>query len=182
MKKIICLLTTLITISTFSQKKEFKFNKEGFTDYVVTQCEGRTESELYKKALDWVSVTYKNPKEVIKAQIENDYIKIEGSSNDLACFNIYGHKGCNTSKYTIEISFKDGKYKFDVLGNIRFLYSEGSWGSIRLDKTSKYYKKKGEIKRRYKYFPEIANYFNKLNSELKSFLMSENIPSKKSDW
>ena len=94
MKKIIYFLLATISISnlSFGQETEFKFTKEGFTDFVVTQCEGKTQAELYKKALDWVSVTYKNPKEVIKAQIENDYIRIEGSSNSLVCLNILGKK------------------------------------------------------------------------------------------
>ena len=119
MKKIILLLS-LLSSSTiiYSQETEFKFVKEGFTDFVITQCEGKTQSELYKKALDWVSVTFKNPKEVIKAQIENDYIRIEGSSKNLVCFNAMG-KSCNTAKYNIEISFKDGKYKSILDGNHR---------------------------------------------------------------
>ncbi len=181
MKKIILLLS-LLSSSTiiYSQETEFKFVKEGFTDFVITQCEGKTQSELYKKALDWVSVTFKNPKEVIKAQIENDYIRIEGSSKNLVCFNAMG-KSCNTAKYNIEISFKDGKYKFDVINNIEYLYEAG-WAEIRLDKTELYYNKKGEIRSAYKYFPEIADYFNNLNFELKEFLISDKIPSKKSDW
>ena len=183
MKQIVYLLLATISILnfSFSQETEFKFDKEVFTDFVVTQCEGKTQAELYKKALNWVSVTYKNPKEVIKAQIENDYIRIEGASKDLVCFNILGNKSCNTSKYTIEISFKDGKYKFDLLGNIQYLY-EGGWAEVRLDKTNLYYNKKGEIRSNYKYFPEIANYLNSLNIELKDFLLSDQIPSKKSDW
>lgn len=181
MKKTIFFLIVTISSFSFSQETEFKFDKENFTDYIVTQCEGKSQAELYKKALDWVSVTYKNPKEVVKAQIENDYIRIEGASKDLVCFNILGSKSCNTSKYTIEISFKDGRYKFDILGNIQYLYEDG-WAEISLDKTSVYYNKKGEIRSNYKYFPEIATYFNNLNLELKEFLISDKIPSKKSDW
>ena len=179
MKKILLVLL-LINGIVNAQETEFKFTKDGFTDFVVISIEGKTASELFKKTLDWVSVTYKNPKEVIKAQIENDYIRIEGSSKDLVCFNAMG-KSCNTAKYTIEISFKDGKYKFDIIKNIEYLYEAG-WAEIRLDKTEIYYSKKGEIRSTYKYFPEIADYFNNLNKDLESFLKSETIPSKKSDW
>jgi len=183
MKKIISFLITIIIISTksFGQEKEFVFTKEAFTDFVVTECEGKTQAELYKKALDWVYITYKNPKEVIKAHILNEYIRIEGASTDLVCFNILGNKSCNTSKYIIEISFKDGKYKFDILGNVQYLY-EGGWAEVRLDKTNLYYNNKGDIKSNYKYFPEIANYFNNLNLVLKDFLMSDKIPSEKNHW
>jgi hypothetical protein len=78
MKKILLVLLMLAGFYSNAQETEFKFAKEGFTDYVVGTVEGKTAQELYKKTLDWVSVTYKNPKEVIKAQIENDYIRIEG--------------------------------------------------------------------------------------------------------
>ena len=78
MKKI--LLLVLLTFSTlsFGQETEFKFTKNGFTDFVVTTIENKTQQELYKKTLDWIQVTYKNPKEVLLAQIENDYIRFEG--------------------------------------------------------------------------------------------------------
>lgn len=42
------LALTLSTIG-YCQEAEFKFTKDGFTDYVVTQCEGKTQSEIYKK-------------------------------------------------------------------------------------------------------------------------------------
>ena len=112
MKKIV--LALLIGFCGFAQETEFKFSKEGFTDFVVTEVPGKTQSELYKKAIDWVAVTYKNPKEVIKAQIENDYIRITGVSDNLLLFNAMGKK-YYSADYTIEISFKDGKYKFEVL-------------------------------------------------------------------
>jgi hypothetical protein len=188
MKKIIYFLLATISISnlSFSQETEFKFDKEGFTDFVVTQCEGKTQAELYKKALDWVSVTYKNPKEVIKAQIENDYIRIEGSSNSLICLNILGKK-YNNATYQIDISFKDGKYKFDVIEIRQYTeasqYSSGGWSEVGLATTEPYYNKKGEIRGVFKYFPEfLPTYFNKLNLELKDFLLSDKIPSKKSEW
>ena len=144
MKKIIYFLLATISISnlSFSQETEFKFDKEGFTDFVVTQCEGKTQVELYKKALDWVSVTYKNPKEVIKAQIENDYIRIEGSSNSLICLNILGKK-YNNATYQIEISFKDGKYKFDVT-SVNLL-GTNSEPKMELQNMNEYYKSNGEI-------------------------------------
>jgi hypothetical protein len=186
MKKII--LLSLLTFSTiiYSQETEFKFSKDGFTDFVITQCEGKTQTELYKKALDWVSVTFKNPKEVTKAQIENDYIRIEGSSSSLICLNILGKK-FNNATYQIEISFKDGKYKFDVIEVKQYTepsqYSSGGWTEVGLTNTEAYYNKKGEIRGVFKYFPEfIPPYFNKLNLELKDFLLSDKIPSKKSDW
>lgn len=52
---------------------EFMVNKEQeLTDFLVISCEGKTKEELYKKTMEWISKTYNNPSEVVKAQVEND--------------------------------------------------------------------------------------------------------------
>lgn len=181
MKKIIYLLLATITISnsSFCQETEFKFKIEGFTNFVVTQCEGKTQAELYKKALDWVSVTYKNPKEVIKAQIENEYIRIEGSSKDIICMNAMG-KNYFDAKYQIEISFKDGKYKFDIIEIEQFAANQ--WRNLNLTDLSVFFDKNGNIKNMYKCFPEtLTNYFNQLNLNLNNFLNNKE-STKKNEW
>ena len=83
--------------------------------------------------------------------------------------------------YTIEISLKDGKYKFDVI-SVNLL-GTNSDPKMELSNMNEYYKSNGQIKSNYKYFPEVfPAYFNQLNKELFDFISSENIPSKKSDW
>lgn len=70
MKNIILLLVLSVFSLGHSQESEFKFTKDGLTDFVVSPVNGKTQSELYKKALDWVSYSFKEPGEVIKANIE----------------------------------------------------------------------------------------------------------------
>lgn len=185
MKKIV--LALLIGFCGFAQETEFKFSKEGFTDYVVTEVSGKTQSELYKKAIDWVAVTYKNPKEVIKAQIENDYIRIQGATSTMVVFSIMGSKSYYDARYQVEISFKDGKYKFDLI-EIEYYtpaskYGAGGWSYLVLSPLDYMYNKKGELKGNFKLIPDnVINHFNALNKDLESFLKSDTIPSKKSDW
>lgn len=175
MKKIMIFIFFLSANAGFTQETEFKFTKDGFTDFVVVQCENKTQAELYKKTLDWIAVNYNTPSAVIKGQIENDYIRIEGSVKDLIT---------SSSKYQIEISFKDGKYKFDV---IEFLYwsefPEPKYKEFNMSDTKKHYNKQGQIKHSFKLESErLPKYFNTLNSSLKDFLLSEQIPSKKKEW
>ncbi len=179
----ILLVTVLVTNLSFSQETEFKFTKEGFTDYVVTNCEGKTQSDLYKKTLDWVSTTYKNPKEVIKAQIENDYIRIEGIKSNMLCV-ISGASSCFDVRYQIEISFKDGRYKFDVTKIEQYAPPSRVWLDIPINGDFKgYFKESGEIKPMFKLLPDaFQSTFNGLNKDLESFLKSESIPSKKGNW
>lgn len=184
MKKILLPFVLLIGFVGYSQEDNFMFDQKGLTDFVVTSCDGKTQSELYNKCLDWISVTYKNPSEVIKSKIENEYIRIEGFSSDIVCYSYMG-KRCSDTKYEIEISFKDGRYKFDVLSISEFNNMSKSmlWTNFEINDTAAYFDKKGEIKKSYKYIPEMMPaYFNNLNLNLKDFMMSNSIPSKKTDW
>lgn len=81
------------------------------------------------------------------------------------------------AEYTIEISFKDNKYKFDILD---LKYFNVVWKNFDLNDASMYYKKKGGLKNYCKYLPEIATYFNNLNNDLKDYIINEKI--KNSDW
>lgn len=189
MKKILLtfLFVNIFMNNSYSQEKEFIFSKERLTDFVVTDCEGKSQSELFRKTLDWVAITYKTPKEVIKAQIENEYIRIEGSSDDMFCFKALGQLNCQEAIYQIEISFKDNKYKFDIIELKRYIvpsqYVTGGWRDFDLNSNEEYYNKKGEIRNTYKISAEnIPNYFNNLNNSLKKFILNENIPSKSNDW
>lgn len=186
MKKLLFILLFISALGN-AQETEFKFTKDGFTDYVIGTIPNKTASELYKKTIDWINVTYKNPKEVIKAQIENDYIRIEGFKSSMLCKKIMLSNICENGRYQIEISFKDGKYKFDVTSLESYLsasqYNSGGWYPVGLSNTSYAYKDSGELRTTYKYFPEeIETTFNSLNIELKKFLESESIPSKNDGW
>ena len=157
----------------FAQEGEFKLSKEGFTDYLVIDCKNLSQSELYKKTLDWINVTYNTPSEVIKGKIENDYIRIEGFAN---------HVISSGTKYQIEISFKDGKYKFDII-KIEFISNfDGQWKEFDIINTAEYVDKEGRIIRKSKVWNRVIEYFNTLNSSLQRFILSEQIPSKKKDW
>lgn len=187
MKKLLSVLTLLICTFGFAQETEFKFTKDGFTDYVVTEVPGKTQAELYKKVLDWVQVTYKNPREVIKAQIENEYIRIEGAKLSMLCIKTLGLMNCSNTRYQIEISVKDGKYKFDVTRLEQYQapsqYAVGGWSEVSLANTSYCYKENGELKSLFKLYPSaIETEFNSLNKDLETFAKSETVLSKKSDW
>jgi hypothetical protein len=183
------LLILLIAGFANAQETEFKFTKDGFTDFVVINIEGKNQQELYEKALDWLQVTYKNPKEVIKAQIENDYVRIEGFESEMLCTSVLGSVYCQDVKYQVEISFKDGRYKFDVVkvesyeaGTIdNNLVSK--WIDFPINSAYVYFKKDGSPKGMFKLYPEaFENTFNNLKSSLKDFLSSETIPSKTEEW
>jgi hypothetical protein len=170
MKKIIFLLILCVTNLSYSQETQFKITKDNFTDYVIIPCDGKIQSDLYKKTLDWIAKTYKNPKEVIKSQVENDFIRIEGFET--------GFNGSSNCNYMIEIYFKDGKIKFDPLS---FTIINGINKFDLFSTYKSYFGNDGSVKSRLK--PTIEgseNTFNSLIKSLNDFIITGN--SKNNDW
>lgn len=179
-------LLIMSPVEALAQPTEFLFTNTEITDFVVRKCPDKTQQELYQKTLQWIEVTFKSPKEVLKAQIENEFIRLEGTSMTAVCTNIYGEKNHET-KFSIEISFKDGRYKFD-LTELKFYIPPfstipGSWQEVNLNSPAEYYNSKGNPKPGYKCLPaSVSTFFNNLNKSLAEFIASKNLPSKKDEW
>lgn len=174
MKKLI--LFILITTLSYAQETKFTFKKEGFTDYVVTQVSG-TQSEIYSKTVNWIKETYKNPDEVIKMSIENEKVRFQGLKSKFNCYKAMASSVCSDAIYTIEVSFKDGKYKFDVIELV--ITANGNSFTPDLNDLSIYYKKNGELAKSSESVPaSYENLFNDLNESLKQYVTE----TKKSDW
>lgn len=179
MKKLQFLFLFLTGIMS-AQETEFTFdNTKGMTDFIVVNVESKSATEIYKKVIEWIKVTYKNPDKVILSTIENEYVRFEGSSSAVYPVNapLMG-KSYLESKYQIEISIKEGKYKFDVIGmenyNSPSQYSRGGWipntvfnGNAEKKFLERYvYKKDGTLRSYYKYINDVPVYFNDLNKSL----------------
>lgn len=182
MKKLV-LIVFFIYGYTNAQETEFTFTAErGMTDFIVTPVEGKTAIEIYKKVIEWIKVNYKNPNEVILSTIENEYIRFEGVSDILKL----------KSKYQIEISIKDGKYKFDLI-NLQVFVAPNQMGTpvgwnnyyVNFNSNSSkesrenMYKSDGSYKSWCKNTSEIPTFFNELNKSLFESIVST---VKKSDW
>lgn len=182
----------LVSCIMTAQETEFTFdNTKGMTDFVVSNVEGKTAPEIYKKVIEWIKITYKNPDKVILSTIDNEYVRFEGVSG--SCYSIYVPimgKSYQNTKYQIEISIKDGKYKFDIISMENYLapsqYSSGGWSNNGffnsnlekeyLEKTI--YKKDGALRSTWKNINDVPVYFNDLN---KSLLASMTTSIKKND-
>ncbi|WP_293890159.1 DUF4468 domain-containing protein [Flavobacterium sp.] len=168
------LLMAFVTVSTFAQETEFKFSKEGLTDFIVTNYDGSAK-DTYNRALAWVKDTSKksfvNFVVVSSVENENEKLVIEGVKQNFICSKAGGTNVCTFATFTIAITFKDGKYKLEAVG-----LSEKANNSINtvvhnLDDFSEYYDKDGTLK---KYKDEVPvayeSLFNDLNKSLIAFM------------
>jgi hypothetical protein len=188
-KKITLLLLFVITIS-YSQEKSFKYDIKGLQpSYLVSEIDSLNQIELFNKTINWIKETYKNPDKVIKTTIENKKIRFTGSAGNFLSIRFLGTNKPLLTRYTIEISFKDGKYKFSPI-NLEYYqtasqYSSGGWMPVGLSNGTGYYKKKGKLRKMFREFPkDIPKLFNGLEASLKIYLLKENktIKSTEDDW
>jgi hypothetical protein len=171
MKKLFLLLV-LVAISGFSQEK-ITITPTGVAPIVI-EMEGKTAAELFKKTKEWINTYYKNPQEVLKAEIENEMIRIDG-------FAVGGYKtkglGMITNydyDYTLEIQFKDNKLRYNYLvgtfwaGRARCSYDY-----------SDFFKEDGSVRKVHQYSYETINESINANYlSLKDYLLGKT----KSDW
>jgi hypothetical protein len=187
-KAIVIILFALLTINTNAQEK-FTYSEKGLTDYVVLKIDSLNQSKLYNKTIDWVKENYINPDEVIKAKFENEKIRFNGFKENAFLMTILATPMYLDGRYTIEISFKDGKLKFDPLSLEQYSapsqYSAGGWSLVTLETNSWLFKKNGKIRSVTETYPEnIEGIFNNLILSLNVYLLKESgvINDSEKDW
>jgi hypothetical protein len=156
------LLITFLNVAFFSNAQETKFEltANGYEPKVF-ELPNQNKEDIYKLTKKWVVKTYKNPKEVLTADIENENIKLNGFSTNIvkwssgAGWDLY---------YTFEIEFKDNKYRLSVTADIAGNQIE----------YSSFFKKDGSKKTGYKGGPEtIDNHINSIVDDLNTFLKNK---------
>lgn len=157
-----------ISTTTFAQETEFKFSKDGLTDFIVSTYDGSAK-ELYARTLAWIKENNKDP-QAIKSTIENEKIIFQGVKDNFICNKAGGTTVCSKATYTIEMNFKDGRFKFDVT-EIVLKDVNGKIVRPNMNDFSEYYDKDGNLK---KYMTEVpAAYeglFNGLNKSLLTYM------------
>ena len=183
MKKSILFLMLIAAISAGAQTNVpdsiFNYTQSGFTDFIVQQTPGKSSADLYKRTLDWAQFYFKSQPKVVKAKIENEYIRIEAYQMGLISFNILMKSPCDTY-YQIEIWFKEGRYKMDITELKYYIPATQTmperWDTFPAQNNGDVvYKKDGTLKAYYKYIPEsLTSYFNQLNKDLLHFIKDSN--------
>ncbi|HUS87508.1 MAG TPA: DUF4468 domain-containing protein [Bacteroidales bacterium] len=180
-------LLFFIAIGAFSYGQQLIVTPDGLRDaediektYVVINAEGKTANQLYDNALKFINKNYKSPDDVIKGNIQGEYLKFITHVPDFLVVNNSGAKILIDADYTIELNFKDGKAKYEIIfldmywqnGPYKVLFTGGALEGYII------YNKKGELKR-----PEtktdIENFFNAQIESITEFLSGK---SEKDEW
>jgi len=167
MKRILfTLCLSLLTIISFAQAPTFTLSEEKPTfpnQFVAIEVDGLTIPDGYNRALEWINITYNTPSEVIKSQVENKYIRIEGVLNNGAVFA--------SLKYNIEFKFKDNRVKFEVIKMEYYVASGGGKWINLVYLNSEKYKKNGKYKKAYaNKANKVMTYFNELVLSMDTYL------------
>lgn len=179
MKILLLSISLFLSVITLYGQDRFEFSSTGlFPDYIVVELDTLSPSELYEICIRWIKETYTSPDEVIQMKIENEQIRFQGFKKSATHMNAITTSTSLDAKYTIEISFKDGKFKFDPVD--LSLYHQGSkitWIGINFAKPI--FKGNGEVRGMYRPIPEdIANMFTSLMRDFAKYTITQ----KQDDW
>jgi len=110
MKKLLFFL--FFPLIGFSQISDLTLTMDGF-EPIVVEVKDKRAKELYDSAYKWILRNYNTPEIVIKAKIENEMIRIEGFQEKTHGYSQMGVDMSYNTKYSLTLSFKDGRYRFD---------------------------------------------------------------------
>jgi hypothetical protein len=161
----------------FGQEIEFLKLTPNGVNPIIVEVAGISAAELYQKSINWVQETYKTPSSVLKANIENDLIRIDGFAFNAWWFSTVGIIMYMDMDYTIKIDFKDGRYRFEFI--IGQFYKDGQ--RAMYDYTM-FFNKKGYVKKAYSdAVPSIEVTMNDLSVSFYNYV-SGKTREKNDDW
>lgn len=184
MNRAIFILTLLLSFNAISQT--FVVTANGLMDnsnlennYVVLDFENKTAKELYNSSLRYINLNYKNPNEVIKGNVENDFISFNTYVSDLPFIRSMGVNMEYGTQYTTILYFRENKVKFEIvdinISNIqgaKVIFSGSAMSGQRI------FDRKGKVNLE-KAKQLLEDYFNTKVQVILSALSEE---KKSSDW
>ena len=187
MKKLLFSLVLFISFNSLSlvAQENFKYDIQGLSPkYLVQDMEGVTQQDLYKKALAWA----KSQGYTLQDTESPNTFTFTGEKANALCFTVRGKTSCNNLRYTIEVAFKENKYKFEVKGLEQYgpINDTGKkgWFPVELEKApDAFYTRGGELKKEYVDTPSnISGLFNDLNKKLKEGLLKKTVEVEDDGW
>jgi hypothetical protein len=142
----------------------------------VVDVPGATKAELYDRAMSWITKFYPNPTGMVQSKNPET-----GEIIGKAQFRISSKdkKGVESFDgmvaYTLTLSFKDGKFKYEIS---RIHWKQASYYDVSkwMDTKDQYYKEVYQG-----YLQQTTNYFDTMKTDLKKAVKTPPA-KKKDDW
>jgi hypothetical protein len=174
----------------YAQAKSFELTEENpelNNQYVVFEKDSMSISDGYNIVLDWINITYNTPKEVIKAQLKDEYIRIEGFNSAITSMTSLGLTHFYSGKYSITFEFKENKIKMELTKLQVYTeptqFSAGSWSDINPSLVSTLKKNGKQRKSISQYVFGFVDSIDDLRLSLNNYVVNEKKSVvKKDDW
>jgi len=178
MKTSIFVALLLFTTNIYSQIIPLLKLTSNGVEPIVVNIDSISVQHCYKKTMDWINYTYKNPEIVLKAKIENEIIRIEGYRQNAWLYPSMGTNFHYDMNYVLQVDFKDGRYRLSFTPGD--FYQNSDKKKVAYDYTF-FFNKKGEPKK--ESFVETINSFentmNSISLDLYNYITGN---TKKEDW
>ena len=118
---LIILLSTLFFSKSDYVKDKYIITENGLTtgsnnDYVIINIDSLSASQLYTKSYNYIQEIMKNPSYSLKGNIQNEMLRYEVYDQKAFAFIFTKHSQQRMNiSYTVELKFKDGKIKHQIL-------------------------------------------------------------------
>lgn len=173
MKRTIYIVFSFIftaNISLAQQIQSFELTKNGIAPIVIT-VDSLNASELYKRTQHWVHEYYKDQRNALKTDVENQKILVDGTKKN-AWF--YASTGITTQydvEYTLFLEFQDKKINMSFELGKTWDHTEGKEANSYFIDYRKIWKESGELHKIYKEAkPGIDQMLNEISHELVNYL------------
>lgn len=117
----------------------FKYLEHTDKDYCVLNFEGKSAKELYENAIKYIHTVYKSPNDVLKGNIQNEFISFSTYNGSISKItnNLGGFRDLE-SKFTIALSFKDNKVKFEIVSYEMYFYHQSRKHDVLINSGGKF--------------------------------------------
>ncbi|WP_411895368.1 hypothetical protein [Winogradskyella sp. A2] len=165
MKKGLLCISILCSTLVFSQE-QFAITEEGLTPKTITVQFEKTD--LYTKALQWITDHTKTYNLEVLETVENESIQFTSTKGNAVSLD----KQYYNIRYTISLSFTDNQYSFETKTidlKLNSKYDMG-WKPFDQNNTAQYFKKGKPIKKYRAYLSSITATLNALHLKLANYL------------
>ncbi len=173
MKRTIYIVFSFILLANLTiaqQIPSFELTKNGVSPIVIT-VDSLNASELYKRTQNWVHEYYKDQKNALKTDVENQKILVDGTKKNAWFYASTGVITHYDVDYTLFLEFQDKKINMSFELGKTWDHTEGKEANSYFIDYRKIWKESGELHKIYKEAkPGIDQMLNEISYALVNYL------------